>query len=68
MIDDDGLVFNWRGAGSIDDAHVGKRDHRRIHGEKRLRAGCEAVGLSERGGSHSEQEDDGFRQDIVGLL
>jgi hypothetical protein len=31
MVDHHGLIFERRGAGSIDDAHVFERDHRSVH-------------------------------------
>jgi len=41
VINDDGLVFYRRSAGTVDHAHVLQRNHRIVDGDERLQAGSE---------------------------
>ena len=63
VVDDDGLVFERRGAGAIDDAHVLQRNHGSVDRHERLDAGHEAA--LGKGGEGKTKEDAELHQGIV---
>jgi hypothetical protein len=54
--DDDGLILSRRSTGSIDHAHMGKRDHGSIDLYKLLNLGRKRLGYGNGTASHEDEE------------